>query len=330
MAFAGTPTEHSGGRNQNKRPAVSPLGSARNSQRGNVAHGKQREGFGVNAMGSEDPEHNNQSESTFSDSLQGPKTDPIGLSGAPPSEFESPGSPGTYAPVQRFFYACKDSVTGIRSEADEYRTPEEESDCVGPKFWFDWGHENIKYDHSTHIFGLPVTAQQHLHLHQAQIREYIFSKWADPDFTTPTVDPSYRDTLYQKYMCELLGNKLGKRGMETGTGTRAKPLILAESVTPAQHHYLNQGIGTFEREDPFPFGSSSSVDNFHIPVRLPEAKEVYSIGECLYMGTPYKREPPTLLYHGIKWEKRCTVNRMGLKGVLGAQKSVLQGKGVWA
>ena len=99
MAFAGTPpTEHSGERNQ-KKPGVSHLGSARNSQRGNVAQGKQRAGFGVNAMGSEDPEHNNQSESTFSDSLQGPKTDPIGLSGTPPSEFESPGSSGTYAPV---------------------------------------------------------------------------------------------------------------------------------------------------------------------------------------------------------------------------------------
>ena len=102
MAFAGPPTEHSGGRDQNKRPAVSPLGSARNSQRGNVAHGKQRERFGVNAMGSEDPEHNNQSVGIFSDSLPGPKSDPIGLSDAPSSEFAPPGSPGTYAPSSGF------------------------------------------------------------------------------------------------------------------------------------------------------------------------------------------------------------------------------------
>ena len=127
------------GRDQNKRPAVSPLGSARNSQRGYVAHGKQRVGFGVNAMWSEDPEHNNQCIGIFSGSFQGPKSDPLGLSDAPPSKFVPPGSPGTYAPVQRFYYPCNERVTGIRSETDEIKTPEEETNCVGPKFWFDWG-----------------------------------------------------------------------------------------------------------------------------------------------------------------------------------------------
>ena len=126
-------------------------------------------------------------------------------------------------------------------------------------------------------------------------------------------------------MCELLANKLGKRGLETGTGSRAKPLILAESVNPAQHHYLNQGLSTFEKEDPFPFGSSSSVDNFHVPMGLPEAKEVYSVGGVFVYGDPCKRYPPTILFHGTKWVKRKTVSNMALKGVLGAHKSVSPG-----
>ena len=31
------------------------------------------------------------------------------------------------------------------------------------------------------------------------------------------------------------------------------------------------------------------------------------------MGTPCNRELPKILFHGTKWEKKCTVSHMGLK-----------------
>ena len=149
--------------------------------------------------------------------------------------------------------------------------------------------------------------------------------WGEPTYLTPTVHTPHMEPLYDKYMSDFLAKKIGEESPYPRLKVHEGQVILAHSVTPTQHVYLDEKIPPFDENSPFPFGSSSSTDRLRVGDSLPETVPVYSVGGMTVHGDPLQALAPEsycswidmggqVTAQSVGGGRECTFSTQGLRG----------------